>query len=334
MSEQIVEDATRTGIWDCVATVVALPWFSRVWVLQEIGLAQDAIFWWGCSVLGWRSFVNAVRILFAHGQAAFRTHTNQPYQKIMAMGGLYAPGASTTMLEVLQGARGYDASDPRDKVYSLMAHPCIQSPLLQSKAMLADYSKTKPEVYLDSALVILSKTQQLRLLSAVVTPMLHELPDSVDYIPTWVPRWDITSSRWSFGIPPWCPLYRASGVLRYIPTSSLDLRVLLVRGILLDTSVFLTLSTPLFPVSNGDFLHAEMPPTTQGGLSKAMGVIWAPQGRRSIVSVPECCRGFQSCIGRQLSGVFAVSSMVNQGKRDHAVFCEFSCVLENIGYRE
>jgi hypothetical protein len=261
LAVQIVNDATQTGIWDCVSNVADLPWFSRVWVLQEIGLARDAVLWWGRSAIDWISFTNAARFLFAHGQVTFRTHGNRPYQKIMAMRSLYQPRRSTTMLEVLEGARGYDASDPRDKVYSLLAHPCIQSrlPFSSPKLITADYSKTKVEIYLESALVILSETRRLRLLSAVVGPMLHEHHDSVDYIPTWVPRWDVTSSPWALGIPPWSAIYCASGVLQYIPTSSPGPRVLTVQGILLNMSIGLSSSVPLFPAFNPECTQAEVP---------------------------------------------------------------------------
>ncbi|KAF4996127.1 hypothetical protein FGRMN_4677 [Fusarium graminum] len=61
-------NATRLGysvkVWEAIDQLLLQPWFSRVWIVQEIQLAQEAVLCCGQDEMSWDNFRNAIIILW------------------------------------------------------------------------------------------------------------------------------------------------------------------------------------------------------------------------------------------------------------------------------
>ncbi|KAM0804980.1 heterokaryon incompatibility protein-domain-containing protein [Usnea florida] len=102
-----------------------LPWFSRTWVMQECGLASQAVVLWGDRVMDWNPIgVTAVFLLRycrAHLDSLNLSRDVENVRDIYTTFSPFVPGA--TFFHLLNTARRYKASDARDKVFALLSHP-------------------------------------------------------------------------------------------------------------------------------------------------------------------------------------------------------------------
>lgn len=58
--------------WAAIGQLVRLPWFSRVWVIQEIVFAKSAVILWGSERISWESLVRFVEGVTLHRLQAFQ----------------------------------------------------------------------------------------------------------------------------------------------------------------------------------------------------------------------------------------------------------------------
>ncbi len=95
-----------------------------------------------------------------------------------------SPPGNGQLLYLLQAFHSFQASDPRDKVYSLFSHSLDH----QSLGLAVDYAIPAEDLYVAAAARILAEYQDLDLL-------LSNLHDKALDLPSWVPDW----STWRFG---------------------------------------------------------------------------------------------------------------------------------------
>lgn len=170
------------------------PWFRRLWVLQEAGLARSAVALFGGSAVD-------LPFLFHCGERMSRCQIDR---QAWSFDGLI--GQSTTsfsmflqlrtvdfdwledddFLNVLQTAALQHTSDSRDFVYALLGHPSAKLPD-GSLIVEPDYTMTRSDLYCLTAANVVRHSGNLRLM-AVVEPAENHLEDGE--LPTWIPRWD------------------------------------------------------------------------------------------------------------------------------------------------
>ncbi|KAJ9669826.1 hypothetical protein H2201_000212 [Coniosporium apollinis] len=102
-----------------------LPWFSRTWTLQEVGLAPDAVALWGGLAIEWNPIGLTAMFLQRHckallGKLGLRTEIERVFHIYTAFS-LFITRA--TFFHVINNARQFNATDPRDKVFALLSHP-------------------------------------------------------------------------------------------------------------------------------------------------------------------------------------------------------------------
>ncbi|KAI1758028.1 heterokaryon incompatibility protein-domain-containing protein [Xylaria castorea] len=193
--------------WRPLARLFARPWWTRVWVIQEVALTSNHItVRCGKAQQPWRFFVVVGVILHdAFVGGAFHHHPRILNDSILA--GITisswpseivsmdpAKNKSWTLEHALTKlARLRNATDPRDKIFGVLnLMPVDQWPCRP------DYSLDARTLYVKVALHIMEKNKDLRLLASCVrgdwpTTDAHLRSyfrrSSIAGIPSWVPNW-------------------------------------------------------------------------------------------------------------------------------------------------
>lgn len=244
------------------------PWFSRVWVLQEVGMASKVTVLCGSQFIDW-NYIGTVAMFFKKKEKLLLEHLNRAaaaskvFHLFMTFQKDYE-AIRNKFLYVLDNARPYQATDPRDKVYALLAHGTAQTgrgkPFIEP-----DYSKSLITVYRDLALRMIDSDKSLEVLSAVQHDPSKEVIE--DTFPSWVPRWDQYYSCRMLGR--YTDKHLAGGNSEAVVTIKDDPDVLKVQGILFDT-----VASHSQVLKSADF---NLAPMTTTGLNPVRS-IWAAGG--------------------------------------------------------
>ncbi|CAF9940353.1 MAG: hypothetical protein HETSPECPRED_002390 [Heterodermia speciosa] len=178
--------------WWSLLELLQRPWFSRVWIIQEIVVSRNAILRCGGLKLGWKDFcfgfLFAINAGFVYRQDVF--HHPFAYQQLIPLILTYICFAEPTYLKfdlfsLLQSHRLSGATDLRDKVYALIG----LSTLIESEAhsIIPDYSLSTEAVYTEIAKAIISKSPTLDILGVPRTTSSSLFTK----VPSWVPDWSV-----------------------------------------------------------------------------------------------------------------------------------------------
>jgi len=163
------------------------PLFSRVWCVQEIKLAQNARVLWGEQSLPWAEVGLTALCMFDKGLYGIDA-SKDLLTKIFAgyVDVIYDLNPSSwSLLETLSDFRGFQSTDPRDKVYGLIG---LVGFGVDGGSMVPDYEKSAARVFTDTALQMISSTRHLQVFAHVVH---HPDYDGNDGYRSWAPRWDL-----------------------------------------------------------------------------------------------------------------------------------------------
>ncbi|KAH7359733.1 heterokaryon incompatibility protein-domain-containing protein [Pyrenochaeta sp. MPI-SDFR-AT-0127] len=224
-------------IGERVMELLSSPWFTRTWVVQEVGLAKEAILYYGSTEITWVGLVELCTKLqsiigpTARGSLLLMNVFN--LEQLRNMFHLSQNGSQIQPYRHLQACRYKFAKDPRDKVYGLIGFFSF-APHGQRFAILPEYQdqNTKQDVYLDFAIKSLQISRNLDILSVPRAPV-------DDGLPSWAPRWDLEApvlSRdvWTSRVE-YTKRRTIAGTFSYQPEFSADLSRLRLSGHIIDT---------------------------------------------------------------------------------------------------
>ncbi|PTB63800.1 HET-domain-containing protein [Trichoderma citrinoviride] len=231
--------------WIPLAKLTKLPWFHRIWIVQEIGTTAPATLYWGDVEMDWDTLSFVAGILnerYHHLRTRFFIGTsNIRYLRQRFVEPAEAHDSQFhnrgTFAYELHRARHLLAQDPRDHVYAFLGHFSLtKGGSKELRGLVADYSKSVEEVYLDVAVRGLRGADDLIMLSATH----HSRPNNrrrapgnerhLD-LPSWVPDWrDLPMHILGSPAVP----HRASGDTRPELTIDEEARVLHIRGVRVD----------------------------------------------------------------------------------------------------
>ncbi|KAH9242293.1 hypothetical protein K456DRAFT_1879274 [Colletotrichum gloeosporioides 23] len=237
-----------------------LSWFTRVWVIQEIGTKAPATLFWGNARIEWELLCSVCQTLTDYHH--LRKHVNIQTPKIKYMYRRFIEPDRTSrhanrfsFIYELHRARHLQATDPRDRVYALLGHYAIRnSPNEELRALKPNYNKALEEVYVDVATRDLVGNNTLITLASVEHDILPSKQvvtklSNVDYssisptkLPSWVPDWRVYQT-YMLSEPTSPP--RASGALPASLRVDSSSKTVCVKGVLVDTVV--ACSQPLGP---------------------------------------------------------------------------------------
>ncbi|KAF2140805.1 uncharacterized protein K452DRAFT_288228 [Aplosporella prunicola CBS 121167] len=216
---------------DSIINLLSNEWFSRVWVLQEVGLARECLVTWGDKTLDWNELCAISKALAWLDVGSFRLQ-KLVYYCAYDLGYLDFQ-SKLPILEVLDYARSFQCSDPRDKIYALLAHSSFRDALSTSTSLNpipVDYSLPYSETYFATAKTLLEGTNcgPLSVLSYV--GHTHETINNPE-LPSWVPQWNVIYDATVLMLEH--QIYSASGHIA--PHYFLSNHTLEIRGLLFDS---------------------------------------------------------------------------------------------------
>jgi Heterokaryon incompatibility protein (HET) len=271
------EDYARlTAIKDLLSRA----WFHRMWVVQELSVSTEAVLIYGSSYVDWNVLSDSVAVLIHCTELAesamiweyafARMATMDLCRRRRRRRSKHKLRGGSTINGLIHDFRDFEATDPRDKVYSLLGlakdvhdpDKALGEALLEARNALAsiDYSKSTATVYKELARYVIIRHRSLNLLSAAI----HTAPDgrTTHGLPSWTPDWSkrfraSTSAK---------NLYRRYRATKGSPTTSDeslrsrisnddpirfsdDINVLIVQGIRW------TIAHEVFPGSAHEFLR-------------------------------------------------------------------------------
>ena len=215
------------------------PWFERMWVVQELGVAETGAIAYGGGVESWENFLRAVYYL--------HYNCNAPVANIRKLTGLekirlgWNSALRQPLRELIRECRYRRATDPRDKIYSLLGlMGDSRNDLLQP-----DYTKPVAEVYSQA-------TQHFIIQCESLDPICGWQTLGRDDLPTWVPDYNLNQDLAPSPLVPTDgreSLFAASGYdnrsTYILDTSSIaQWTILSVTGLLIDNIAMHSDPTP------------------------------------------------------------------------------------------
>ena len=236
--------------FDALGAVLKLPWFTRAWVVQEVGMSTSAVIRCGSISIPWSDFALAVSRLQSGASwqmGALYTYSGSPAERMgqIRSWSLWRHHNNTKadIFKIFSYIKNCEATDPRDKLFAFTN--------LANLKITPDYSLTASFVYIHFACDFVrralrsdkstwSHQEQRKTPHRVISGLLcnaGKLSQHLD-LPSWVPDWSFgQDSR-----PLWTSkqlkndlelAYSAGGDV--MGECDLDGTRLRISGILLDT---------------------------------------------------------------------------------------------------
>ncbi|KAK5684751.1 hypothetical protein LTS10_002825 [Elasticomyces elasticus] len=191
--DHIISEDTWAGIHD----LLERPWWSRIWVYQEATAPtrHNKIVHCGPYSIAFDELLVADKIIqhLAVNRDGFLDFPRQAsltgtfmdtYSKLRCSYHERGESEYLRMADLLPSLRGFEATNPRDKLYALIPTSLDGFDLLD-----VDYSLSIPQVYTNAALSFMRHHRNLDVLGHCTTPSQN--PEF--RLPSWVPDW--TSDR-------------------------------------------------------------------------------------------------------------------------------------------
>lgn len=168
-----------------VGDLLYRPYWTRVWVFQEISLASNRIVHCGSEQFSWGDFrTMGLGFMIAYDACRGRHSKEAEYLAGALLGINHIAKGDVTrgFLEILKNTRHLSCTDPRDKIYGLLELCDFTStPLLRPTP---DYFKSVRDVYTDVATRAIKTTGNL---SILLTAGIEESKEADVGLPSWVP---------------------------------------------------------------------------------------------------------------------------------------------------
>lgn len=180
------------------------PWFTRLWVVQEVGLARSVVAMFGDTSI---DFVDLIRFILRIEcrtllidklglvtAAKAYIFTTFPARSIELAGEIEE---DWDFLELMEVTRSQKASDHRDYVYALLGHPCAM--IDGESIVVPNYNIKIHDLLFDITIKLMRSTNSLRVLSAV-----QQNDDWLSKGSSWIPTWNRDTVVTSLGVSREC----------------------------------------------------------------------------------------------------------------------------------
>lgn len=243
--KEALENVAIDFDWSGADEIFGLPWFSRMWIVQEIALAPSAHLYCGSFEISWDDLMVATHVEYRSVQRATAMNLRLPfkfYQIQLLDAGIRTSKnskANLRLLSLLMNFRFADCQDPRDRLYAMLSLKGTHD-----VGIIPSYDEPVTSIYRKFAVDILRQNlgnsknifyyagvarrfrrKGKRLLEYKNTvhdrdsiPPLHAVCEE---LPSWVPDWRITGDYDSFYVNR-KPLSLYSAATKFRPNFEVD----------------------------------------------------------------------------------------------------------------
>lgn len=172
-------------------------WFQRLWIRQEIQLAnqENAVLYCGAKGIPWRLFSNAIfglyhRLRPAYGFAARGRPPAVSLSELVLRAYRLCDNTGFALKLLLFQTRHCLCADARDKIYALLSVRTKQDKRLDIKP---DYEKTTAEAYKGFVLAHIRDKRRVDILAMCemkTAPPVRSDEEQSGLLPSWVPNWE------------------------------------------------------------------------------------------------------------------------------------------------
>jgi hypothetical protein len=246
--------------WNNVRTLIKMPWFTRLWVVQEAALAKQCTLLWGnnqlsmaevCELSSFANFRADLRNLFGEigtGQVGNNFDTQCTYQSAKSwmrnkplLKSVHVSCNTMLFLDVLRSGRSMKSTFEVDRVFAFLGNPLARKHGEEELVVEPDYSKSIQEVYFETACSLLANPREAPYLLSFVDHHDNESVEGTtlgrdDAFPSWVPRWDKNWFQHSMSLPHY--RHRAGGLERNFNSAVQTDKSLLLPAIVFDHLVW------------------------------------------------------------------------------------------------
>ncbi|KAE9378667.1 HET-domain-containing protein, partial [Stipitochalara longipes BDJ] len=171
--------------WDHFQDFFRRPWFTRVWVLQEVAVAtEDPIVVCGEHQLLWCTIDKVAQFYHRKGFVWSRAVKDRSYH-VQVMSWCRDRTNKYSILDLLTMTERFQATNPRDKLFALYGLALEVEHPEAKEIFHIDYSKPAREIYRYFTLNYLKAYGAHKVLAAV--DISRE--STVEDLPSWVPNW-------------------------------------------------------------------------------------------------------------------------------------------------
>ncbi|KAK4446497.1 heterokaryon incompatibility protein-domain-containing protein [Podospora aff. communis PSN243] len=194
--------AAESPAWDVLRFFFSRPWFSRIWVIQELAVSRSVKLLLGSHELSWEDVENAANYADIHeyGEmlntalacgvhlhrlleaAAIPTRTCLSVASIRKKVQRDPQSLRNNLLDLLELTRSSQATDPRDRIIALLG-------LCSGIDITPDYTIPAETLFHTTTIQLIRTTQTLDALSQV----FHTSSPSTSTLPSWVPNFTDSS---------------------------------------------------------------------------------------------------------------------------------------------
>ncbi|VUC34388.1 unnamed protein product [Clonostachys rosea] len=160
----------RTNLSTLMVSLISNPWFSRVWVVQEVLLSQEAFVHSSSEMIPWIELRQTTEWLedpnFTHWHFDYHIQSQTAIPAIWKH--LRAKSELPNILDVFFDGHDLRASDPRDKIFALLVFG-NETHAVQDldKLIQPDYNKSIEQVFADFSRWWIREKRSLDILSAI-----------------------------------------------------------------------------------------------------------------------------------------------------------------------
>lgn len=180
-------------VWPAFGQILSKPWFTRLWVLQEVVLAKEIVVAYGRKQIEWDNLATlalglrrAVLIDFIGGTPSIASKVKRSVGAIslVPIAKELAQSKHTGLLALMRIGREKDCTEPLDRIYGLLGLP---DPAVASR-IVVNYSTESKRMwwiaYIQHGKIELQVDTSLTLLSLAVS---QQKPIE---LPSWCPNWN------------------------------------------------------------------------------------------------------------------------------------------------
>ncbi|KAJ8130201.1 hypothetical protein O1611_g3431 [Lasiodiplodia mahajangana] len=307
-------------VWRELGDLYSNPWFYRVWIIQEVAMAQEVLVLLNGESWSWTAFAQASYNALTRGvrfQSVFDPESMLRLERIR--GAFKTLGPAPMILQALALGRKSLATLDVDKVYGLLG--------LSVEGFEVNYEESTTSTYMRLARAVTNRGGAIMLLNYVDDHSFRFKKG----LPTWVPDWEVRHGARSLLDTSAAANWNASGDSTVYSGLSADGRRLHVHGFVLDTldrigNLFIEevpLSGASRTGSSGSSLHAQLRTPFSLGIVARRVAQWRTFAMRHGTMFPTDDARYDAYVSTLTAGNrYTVGSQLVEERRGYELWCK------------